>query len=140
MIYEDFKTKSMSVAECCDWLAHDDGFTRVPEIYDGKLFHPKWQRNEEGKTAYYAECPIVPTLDAAARCIPDGFNVIVDVRVSDSNYGTPLDRYVIATAHRASAMGGSHTVTAYVSANDELTARFRLAVETRMALKRNTYA
>lgn len=107
---------TMTVDECREWLALDNGYT--PTGYQGQ-FAMKYSKQEpNGEIAYYADAT-QPTIDCAARCMPKEFWYKVCV-----NPNGRVDAY----AERA-------FTSIDVSATDELTARYRLAVKCRMALK-----
>lgn len=108
---------NMSVDECLTWLANDDG-------------HPL----ALSSTSYEH------SLDSAARAMPECTNVSIHLKASDDFDGKPIKQEVHATAYRADPMGRSDALSESVIADDELTARFRLAVLVRMRLKEPTNA
>ena len=102
----------MTIDECRTWLAKDEGHTDLSWIH-----------------------PYAHSLDSAARAMPQYTNVSIHLKTSDDFDGKPITQKVHATAYKADPMGRSDALSVSVVADDELTARFRLAVLVRMRLK-----
>lgn len=110
---------TMTVDQCISWLAEDDGW--YLDALGWWYEHPTRKKLELGQCYF----PYEPDLKFAQMHIPEDFNVRILIEKSK----------VSASAVRTSMMGHSEDTIVNVNAEDELTARYRLAVKCRMALK-----
>jgi hypothetical protein len=109
--------RDLTLDECQRWLAKDMGYE-----FDGKnvsRFHDGWYRMENGQIAYYSRHPISNDLDAATRCLPNGFTYTFERNATGSIFGS---------AERSS-------FRFEVSGTDEKLVRFQLAVACRVYLR-----
>jgi hypothetical protein len=109
----------MSAQEAADWCAKDDGWTRIVGV-PGMLkedddLYLKWKLRHHEQ---WDHCHPL-TLDGAAAALPEGVSVCIKS----------------TRAGEWSATGRKHGQRHCAVAPDELTARFRLAVVCRMAMR-----
>lgn len=119
---------TMTLDECRDWLAKDDGWAWVsrPVQHIDMGNHRNsftadvrfWSRGDV-KNIQSHPCP--PTIDAIAACMPDGWDLEIVCLSDDKKWHTV----------------GTHAPDEWyeVSADSEILARARLAVACRMAAK-----
>jgi hypothetical protein len=111
----------MTAQQAADWCAEDDGWKRSTpsDFFDWKWEKTKFEKREDH--------PHPLTLDGAAAALPEGWRV--DYMRDRKQITTP--RWFV----RALRLGGEFQSGICVEADDELTARYRLAVACRMAAK-----
>ena len=107
----------MTAEECADWCANDDGW------YPLAPCRILWVHGTPEDHDVTGEHPYPLTLDGAASAMPEGWSWWVNF--------TQLDVPFIAAAIEWVTVHGEIEVRA----TDEITARYRLAVSCRMALK-----
>ena len=117
---ETRKPETMTIAQCRGWLAEDEGFRC--DTKNACRYSEGWYRMENGQVAFYARNPVSDNLDAATRCLPDGFYYTFKLQGS-ANTGM-----VVGNAER-----GAFSIE--IADTDEVLVRFRLAVACRMFLK-----
>ena len=109
---------TMTVADCIAWLARDDGWTQDDL---GWWNHPTRKKLEVGQYFF----PYVADLKFAQMHISNDFSIRILIEKNK----------VSVSAVLASNMGHADDIILNAIAEDELTARYRLAVKCRLALK-----
>jgi hypothetical protein len=109
--------RDLTTEECRYWIARDEGYEFNADYVTDN--NEGWFRRENGEIAFYSRHPISNDLDAATRCLPNGFTYTFVRSATGSIFGS---------AERSS-------FRFEVSGTDEKLVRFQLAVACRVYLR-----